>query len=440
MSCASCLNFRLFLLFLLDFESAVIFQTEMNEKTRVLLSCHSSDMTLASKIADTLTEQDYDHMIITEESPVQCRLRGQAVEWAGVVVILMSSKYQYNKACMQIAHEAKICREPITAVLVQPNYDPTGALGIISFAGGDRIDFAGDSEEEREKAMEVLLHNIKIKMPNRMSDVQKPADDSSFRKKFGDIPKSVGTGVFISYYQDDKSKEIVELIRNGKGLSQNLSNIKMSLADQLTDSTAAIKRCKAFVAIITRGYQESFKCENEFECARAANRDIIPVKVDENYYERGWLATALAGLLCHEIYNNDQAYKENPFVPNTTPMNDFVEAVLSPAPPSQEEADAKELAKLRRETKRLKSKILQWPPQQRPPQELRDMPVLGWDDLVPAETYHYDNLEETPFYPPKPLVNTHGRPLDQEFDVMLSYELHSRPFVQDVSTEWLENR
>ena len=406
----------------------------MGAKKRVLVSCHSKDLSLASKIMDSLSVKGYDQVLMTEERPVQCRLREQAVQWAGVVVILMSSKYQHNKSCMQVAHDAKDCRQPITAVLVQPNYNPTGALGILSFAGGDRIDFSEVSNAEFEQAMELLTQDIRAKQPKQNPDVPKPSNDLGFRSKFGDLPKSGGSDVFISYHHDQGAKEVAELVQNGRGISQSLSKVKITLANQAKDNTAAIKKCKAFIAIVTPGYQESTKCENEFECARAAAKMIIPVKCDHRFRPHGWLAIGIAGMLCHEIHDNVQAYTANPYVPNTNPMNDLVEAILAPIPPSQEESDAVEIAVLRKESEKFKSKLWQWPPKKRPPFELREMPVLGWDDLVPSEYYEDNSSGDAPFHPPKPLVDILGRPLDQEFDVMLSYQRDIRPFVQDVSS------
>ena len=406
----------------------------MVAKDHVLVSCHTSDLSLAKKIEDALTRKGYDHLIMTENNPVRCRLREQAVEWAEVVMILMSSNYQHNLNCMQIAHDVKDCRKPITVVLVQPNYHPTGALGIISFSGGDRVDLTEVLDDEFPQAIEMLEKDFKAKIPSKVSGVSKSPSDIGFRSKFGDMPKGQGISIFVSYQQDAGAKEIAELIRDGQGISKSLSQVKITLGSQTKDNITAIKTCKTFVAIVTPGYQESTKCENEFECARAGKKVIIPVKVEHKFCPSGWLAIGIAGMLCHEIHDNVHAYAPNAYVPNTYPMNDLVEAMLAPVPLPQEKLEAQEIAAMRKESLMLKSKLRHWPPRMRPSKELREMPVLSWDDLVPAESCDHMKSKPALFSPPSPLVDIHGQPLDQEFDVMLSYQIDTRPFVQEVST------
>ena len=57
-------------------------------------------------------------------------------------------------------------------------------------------------------------------------------------------------------------------------------------------------------------------------------KQIIPVK-GEKFWPSGWLSLGIAGKLYYELTDSNQAYAAHKNVPDSTPMNDFIFAVLT---------------------------------------------------------------------------------------------------------------
>lgn len=399
----------------------------------VLLSCHSKDAAMAAKISEVLQKSGFDPLTATETVPSQLSYRENVVQWAEVVVILASIKYQRNETCLELSNYAKDTKKPIKAVIVQQNFCPSGALGAISIAGGNPISVTDQNgfDQDMNKLVKALNELVEYQ-PNKV--LPKPKwDDRKIFQKFGNIPGD-GSGVFVSYHEDGANS--ARLIKNGRGKTISISP---TLGIPNKDNLPAIKACETFIAIMSTGYQKCDRCQEEFECARAGKKKIVPVKGVEGFRPTGWLALAIAGKLYYEILNEDQAYRAYTNVPDSNPMNDFVYAVYLKPYPHEDEVEKTEIAALKKQLAEAKEKLGgNWPPKKRPPEKQEELLVLKPEDLVlkkddnlPFNYIHHEVTRMT-FNPPKPLFDDRGVPIKQKFDVMLSYQWDIQSFVRNV--------
>ena len=390
-------------------------------------------------MAELLSSKGFDPLVITESSPAQLSLREQAVKWARVVVLVASFKYQRNQTCLELANYAKDTKKPLQTMVVQPNYRPSGNLGALSIAGGRPIDFRQAADQDAfDRCMSDLVKALESKTDNEPTDVlSKPnaTDDDEFSRKFEDV-SSAGKGIFISYHSDASS--VAKLVSGGRGTSNSLSEGGVTLGNPSANNLAAIKACKTFIAVMSEGYQNSAKFQEELECARAGKKKIVPVNGVRGFHPSGWLALAIAGKLYYVLLDQGQAYEHHPRVPDSNPMNDFVYAVLAADPPTEDEVEQAELVALRKQLDEAKAKLGRWPPPKRPVVKEEELPLLRPEDLAPKSdenlifNYIHHEVTRMTFNPPKPLFDDRGVPTKQKFDVMLSYQWDIQDFVRDV--------
>ena len=407
--------------------------TDCSATRGILLSCHSKDVEMAERISRILESKGFDTLTATEVSPSQLGDRETTVQWARVVVVMASIKYQRNQTCLELSNYAKDTKKPITSIIVQPNYRPSGPLGAISIAGGKPICFGNQEEFDQNMNSLVEVLNEKANYEQQRVLAKPEWDDGQTSGKLGDVSTN-GSGVFVSYHED--GSESAGLVKNGQGRSSSLS---ATLGNLNKDNLDAIKACETFIAIMSPGYQGSMKCQEEFECARAGRKKIVPVKGVEGFRPSGWLALAIAGKLYYELTNYSQAYSAYPNVPDSNPMNDFVYAVCAKPYPHEDEVERAEIAALKKQLEKAKGELgSEWPPKKRPPEEEEEIPVLKPEDLVVKNednlpfNYIHHEVTRMSFNPPKPLFDYRGVPIRQKFDVMLSYQWDIQSFVRDV--------
>lgn len=408
-----------------------VLPTKSKTSRGILLSCHSNDTVMSERISSFLEKNSFDTLVVTETLPCQLIHRESAIQWARVVVVVASIKYQRNETCLELANYAKDTKKPITTVIVQPKFRPSGSLGSISIVGGNPIYTTDGFDQAMNRLVEVLSEKVAYQ-PERFLPKPEWNDDPAY-PKFGDFPAG-GSGIFVSYHED--AAHSAGLVKHGQGKTSSMS---ATLGSPNQDNLPVIKACETFIAIMSPGYQSSSKCQEEFECARASRKKIVPVKGIEGFRPSGWLALAIAGKLYYEILNQGQAYTAYPNVPDSNPMNDFVYAVYSKPYPQEDEVECAEIAALKKQLNEAKKKLgNEWPPKKRPPEEEEDFPILKPEDLVvkkddnlPFNYIHHDVTRMT-FNPPKPLFDDRGVPVKQKFDVMLSYQWDIQSFVREV--------
>ena len=410
----------------------------------ILISCHSANNGIADQVAQSLSSRGFDPLTITESSPAQLDTRAGAVGWAPYVLIVASFKYQRNQTCMELANFAKDNKKPLLTIVVQPNYRPSGALGALAISGGKAIDFRRHADQgEYEKSVETLVRALESKSADDSADrPSKPAPEAGeqFPSKFQDV-RVKGSGIFISYHAD--AVNVARMVSTGSGKTNSLGiggGVKVTLGNPSSDNLTAIKQCGKFIAIMSSGYMNSEKFQEEFECARATHKKIIPVNGAKGFRPAGWLALAIAGKLYYVLQDEGQAYAAHRDVPDSNPMNDFIFAVFAEDPPPEEEVEKAEIAALTKQLDEARAKLDSWPPPRRPIDEGEgeELPALTPEDLEPKSdadllfNYIHHEVTRMSFNAPKPLFDERGVPIKQKFDVMLSYQWDIQPFVRDV--------
>lgn len=99
-----------------------------------------------------------------------------------------------------------------------------------------------------------------------------------------------------------------------------------------------------------------------------------------------------------------------------------------------------DIAALTKQIDDVKSKLDEWPPQPRQQTEQKSPPPHP-DTLITQDKenlpFNYIKYEVTrmTFKPPEPLFDMYGRPIEQKFDIMLSYQWDIQNFVRDMYME-----
>ncbi|EDO33105.1 predicted protein [Nematostella vectensis] len=413
-----------------------------NEGKNVAISFHSRNYEKAKELGELLRDNGYTAFLISEGSPLALALREQTVSWCDLFVMVVSFNYQRAPYCTELANYAKDKKKPVVSVIIQHNYSPSGCTGAIAKAWGSAITQLSTTQEN----MQEFLDAVKEKLSGvEASSVAMPTHDKPEGSALK-TEKTGGSGVCISYHPDGQA--IAGLVRHGKGVSNynaqanSMSSQGVVMGDPSDSNLEKIKACSVFVPILTPGFQESSKHQQEYEFARANQKQIIPVK-GAKFWPTGWLAVGIAGKLYYEMLGQQQAYNPYPNVPDSTPMNDFIFAVMTAleGEKTEEEREKAEIQVLTKELEQYKSKLHSFPP---PP---RDKSKEVWVPLPSPEQLRTNDTENLRFMqinytitrmtfdPPKPLFDKYGLPIEQKFDIMLSYNWGIQSFVREVYME-----
>ncbi|XP_031561227.1 uncharacterized protein LOC116297189 [Actinia tenebrosa] len=410
-------------------------------KANVLISFHSKNYQKAQEAGSIIRDNGYNVFLISEGSPFALGLREQSVQWCDVFVIIATFNYQRSHYCVELANYAKDKKKPVVSLLAQPNYSPSGSVGAISLAWGKPIHHVQNSQESNDQLLVALTEKL---TGVERSTVSMPTLDTVEGSGLK-TEKTQGSYVCIVYLEE--GVEVAKMVKSGHGVSNmgaaanTLNQVPIKMGDPKGSNIELIKGCKVFIPILTSGYQDSSKCREEYECARKHEKQIIPVK-GEKFWPSGWLSLGIAGKLYYELTDSNQAYTPHKNVPDSTPMNDFIFAVLTAyeGELSEEEREKADIAALTKKIEEVKGKLDEWPPKPRNQEEQRSTPPPP-EKLVTQDTenlpFNYIKYEVTrmSFNPPKPLFDKHGIPIEQKFDIMLSYQWDIQDFVRNVYME-----
>ncbi|KAK3749690.1 hypothetical protein QZH41_014968, partial [Actinostola sp. cb2023] len=407
----------------------------------ILLSFHSKNYDKANELRSLLRENHFEVFLISEGSPAALHLREQSVQWCDLFVLIATFNYQRSPYCVELANYAKDKKKPVVSLVAQPNFSPFGSIGAISLAWGISVHHVHTTQANNDQ----LLEAVKLKMSGvQPSEVAMPTRDNE-ESSGVQTQKTPGTYVCIVFHQD--GAEVARMLQSGKGVSNKgaeanaLSSLPIKMGSPDGDNLGLIKDCKVFIPVLTSGYQSTPKCLEEYEFARKSQKFIVPVK-GEKFWPSGWLSLGIAGKLYYELIDSNQAYSHHPNVPDSTPMNDFIFAVMTAmqGEQSEEEREQADIAALTKQIEAVKTKFDQWPPkpreqtQQRSPPPHPDQLITQDKESLPFNYIKYEVTRMT-FKPPKPLFDTHGRPIEQKFDIMLSYQWDIQNFVRDLYME-----
>ncbi|XP_064629483.1 uncharacterized protein LOC135488706 [Lineus longissimus] len=390
---------------------------------KVLLSYHSQYEDLANQISNGLSSRDIDVLLVSEDVPATLADREQAVQWCDVFITLASVKYQRSVSCMELLNYSRERRmkKPLVTIVGQPNYRPNGATGALSVCGPY-------VENHIVRDYQLICSVIQ----NQPSSSKGPKPDVS-KSGNGADHLTGGSGVFISYHEDLNRGYVQWLLGSVRGSA--------TLGDPKADNSSAIDKCKVFIALMSPGFQDSPKCQKEYDRARLGKKNIIPVKTSKDVRPSGWLALAIAGKLYHTLFDRESATKA---FYDSNPLRDFTYAVgyMLDSQYTPEEREKLQIAAKQKQLADAQVKITQvggsWPPKKRALEPQTKQVQICPEDLVVAKTetlpmnYIHHEVTRMSFKPPEPVLDPLGVPIIRKFDCMISYQWDIQTFVRDV--------
>ena len=114
----------------------------------VLITCHSQEQNIAEQLRNKLTKQHFTFYTLNEATPESISARANLVQWCDVFIVIISRMYHRTFFCMETINYAKDVRRPIIAILAEPNFEPYGALGVISASAVKSIVLGNDGISE----------------------------------------------------------------------------------------------------------------------------------------------------------------------------------------------------------------------------------------------------------------------------------------------------
>ena len=98
----------------------------------MLITCHHNEKNVAEELRKQLTNLKFSCYILTDAAPQSIVARANLIRWCDVFISLINRSYQRAFFCMETINYAKDLRKPIIVVLAESNFQPYGALGVIS--------------------------------------------------------------------------------------------------------------------------------------------------------------------------------------------------------------------------------------------------------------------------------------------------------------------
>ncbi|CAF4178809.1 unnamed protein product, partial [Adineta steineri] len=114
----------------------------------ILISCHTNQQQIAEQIKDNLSKHRSTCYIINETTPESVVARANLIRWCNVFIVNISRMYQQTTFCMETINYAKDVRKPIVAIYTESNFQPYGALGVISSSAIQSIVLENDGVSE----------------------------------------------------------------------------------------------------------------------------------------------------------------------------------------------------------------------------------------------------------------------------------------------------
>lgn len=140
---------------------------------RLLISYHSQRQTIAEQFSLGLIRNDIVCHLIDENRPKLLNHRANLIEWCDVCIVFVDRNYHRTYACMEALTYAKDIRKPTISILVEPTFQPYGALGAIS-ASAIHSAVLQDSQTASEifdEVVEVARKQLRTKFENKKNTI-----------------------------------------------------------------------------------------------------------------------------------------------------------------------------------------------------------------------------------------------------------------------------
>lgn len=101
-------------------------------KTRILISYHSNRQAIGEQLSHAWTKEGCWCHVLDENTPEFLNTRAALIQWCDFYVLLIDRNYHRAYSCMEALTYAKDIRKSFLSILVEPTFEPYGALGAIS--------------------------------------------------------------------------------------------------------------------------------------------------------------------------------------------------------------------------------------------------------------------------------------------------------------------
>ncbi|CAF4220031.1 unnamed protein product, partial [Adineta steineri] len=403
----------------------------------ILISCHTNQQQIAEQIKNNLSKHRFTCYIINETTPKSIVARANLIRWCNVFIVNISRMYQQTTFCMETINYAKDVRKPIVAIYTESNFQPYGALGVISSTAIQSIVLENDGVSE--SIIEQLSNTIssqgnKKNNGKNVTDPEKMKTDNNSRNLiYNDKPCTV------LICTTDEGLPVANLIYN-EFSAKNLNALVENLSD--ANATCSVRQCTVIVPILSAEFEKNPACRIAFEEARQLQIPIIPVMSAIDWKPQDWLGITVAGATYFQINTQVSPYEPLYDSNRMTDLRVAVEIACQPRP-SQAEREQIEMKILKEKIEECKRKLQTWPPQHkvRTINSTTDRQPVRVAVAEPNSTLAFNHIHHSitrmDLKAPPPILDEYGLPKRVQLDCMISYQRDNQSFVRAVYEDML---
>ncbi|CAF3837158.1 unnamed protein product [Adineta steineri] len=386
----------------------------------ILISCHTNQQQIAEQIKDNLSKHRFTCYIINETTPESIVARANLIRWCNVFIVNISRMYQQTTFCMETINYAKDVRKPIITIYTESNFQPYGALGVISSTAIQSIVLENDENKKN--------NGKNVTDPEKMKTV-----NNSRNLIYND---KLSTVLICT---TDEGLPVANLIYN-EFSAKNLNALVENLSD--ANATCSVRQCTVIVPILSAEFEKNPACRIAFEEARLLQKPIIPVMSAIDWKPQDWLGITIAGATYFRINTQVSPYEPLYDSNRMTDLRVAVEIACQPRP-SQAEREQTEMKILKEKIEECKSKLQTWPPSRkvRTINSTTDRQPVRVAIAEPNATLAFNHIHHTitrmDLKAPPPILDEYGLPKRVQLDCMISYQWDNQSFVRTVYEDML---
>ncbi|CAM4969209.1 unnamed protein product [Rotaria socialis] len=397
----------------------------------VLITCHQNEKNVADRLRSQLIDLKFNCYVLVDAMPQSTVARANLIQWCDVFISIISRSYQRALFCMETINYAKYHGIPIVVILAESNFQPYGALGVIS-AGAVHtmlLDDDGISENVLAQLSDALA-NQKIKKNSK--NVTDPAKMEANNDKVNLIHGETQCTILICTVDDGAA--VAQLVYEDF-VSNNL-NVEFENLSQ-PNAACSVRQCNVLVPILTARFEQTPMCRGALEEARRLQKPIVPVIATKDWRPEDWLDLTIAGCEVFRIFDNESAYEA--FLDSSRMSGLRADVTMRCRPvPSRAEREKAEIKSLKEKIQECKGKLKTWPPAHK----LRTLSILTDRQAVrvtlselnaqPDVTHMHETISRSDIKAPAPMVDEYGFSKRREVDCMISYEWDNHKLVRQI--------
>ena len=282
----------------------------------ILITTHTAHQTLSEGLVQHLADRSLSYYLFDEATPQSLNARATCIQWCDLFVLVVSRAYQATFSCMAALNFAKDLRKPIVAILAEPTFRPSGALGAISASSIRSIVLSDETSIDVAIAEIVDSARNGVKnndTPDRISNISLTLDDPDTSSDL----KENGSRCTVLICTADDGADVGQLIF--ESLCKTQASVAIENLSKL-NGHSSVAHYSVFVPILSPQFEQMSLGRSVIEQASRLGKPIVPVIAVRKWRPKGWLGLAIAGRIFFRIFDRETAYK--PFY-DSHPLNDL---------------------------------------------------------------------------------------------------------------------